>query len=77
MRAYLEANAFSDREGGRLCRELACDPPAEPCLRLDRAAPDGELASTELSRLAARRVTEAVSTMASDWGLIFFGDDSN
>ena len=76
MRAYLEANAFLIEKAGVFAESWRATLLQNPAYDWTAQHPTVNFASTELSRLAARRVTEAVSTMASDWGLIFFGDDS-
>ena len=76
MRAYLEANAFLIEKAGIFAESWRATLLQNPAYDWTAQHPTVNFASTELSRLAARRVTEAVSTMASDWGLIFFGDDS-
>lgn len=76
MRSYLEANAFLIEKAGVFAESWRATLLQNPAYDWTAQHPTVNFASTELSRLAARRVTEAVSTMASDWGLIFFGDDS-
>lgn len=76
MRAYLEANAFLIEKAGVFAESWRATLLQNPAYDWTAQHPTVNFASTELSRLAARRVTEAVSTMSSDWGLIFFGDDS-
>ncbi len=76
MSAYLEANAFLMAKAGAFAeswREVLLQRP-----QYDWTAqhPTVNFASTELSRAAARRVTEALSTLNAEWGFIFFGDDS-
>lgn len=76
MRSYLEANAFLFEKAGVFAESWRATLLQNPAYDWTAQHPTVNFASTELSRLAARRVTEAVSTMSSDWGLIFFGDDS-
>ena len=76
MTAYLEANAFLIEKAGRFAESWRNALLQAPHFDWTAQHPTVNFASTELSRLAARKVEEQARALKDDWGFIFFGDDS-
>lgn len=77
MKAYLEANAFLMIKAGRFAESWQSALLQAPQFDWTAQHPTVNFASTELSRLSARKVQEQAAKLSSDWGFIFFGDESD
>ena len=77
MTAYLEANAFLIEKAGRFAESWRSALLQAPHFDWTAQHPTVNFASTELSRLAARKIEEQARALKDDWGFIFFGDDSD
>ena len=77
MTAYLEANAFLIEKAGRFAESWRSALLQAPHFDWTAQHPTVNFASTELSRLAARKIEETARGLKDDWGFIFFGDDSD